>query len=146
MFWGKEMEIGRIQRKPEVSQDRRISSNKKDFSQSFNQARDRKSEEQLKKMIDDIKKKGSRLILTKTYIDVISYKKMIKEYLESVLNYMYGTRKDISFWQTQYFITVDTIDAKLEELTRSFLDGEMENINIASTVEEIQGLIVDIYR
>ena len=75
------MEIGRIQRKPEVSQDRRISSNKKDFSQSFNQARDRKSEEQLKKMIDDIKKKGSRLILTKTYIDVISYKKMIKEYL-----------------------------------------------------------------
>lgn len=140
------MEIGRIQRKPEVSQDRRISSNKKDFSQSFNQARDRKSEEQLKKMIDDIKKKGSRLILTKTYIDVISYKKMIKEYLESVLNYMYGTRKDVSFWQTQYFITVDTIDAKLEELTRSFLDGEMENINIASTVEEIQGLIVDIYR
>ena len=140
------MEIGRIQRKPEVSQDRRISSNKKDFSQSFNQARDRKSEEQLKKMIDDIKKKGSRLILTKTYIDVISYKKMIKEYLESVLNYMYGTRKDVSFWQTQYFITVDTIDAKLEELTRSFLDGEIENINIASTVEEIQGLIVDIYR
>ena len=59
---------------------------------------------------------------------------------------MYGTRKDVSFWQTQYFITVDTIDAKLEELTRSFLDGEMENINIASTVEEIQGLIVDIYR
>lgn len=140
------MEIGRIQRKTTITQDRKVSSNKKDFSQSFNQARDRKSEEQLKKMIDDIKKKGDRLTLTKTYIDVISYKKMIKEYLQSVLNYMYGTRKDISFWQTQYFITIETIDSKLEELTKSFLDGEMENINVASTVEEIQGLIVDIYR
>ena len=59
---------------------------------------------------------------------------------------MYSTEKDISFWQTQYFITVDTIDSKLEEMTKAFLDGEMEKINVASTIEEIQGLIVDIYR
>ena len=71
---------------------------------------------------------------------------MIKEYLESILKYMYDTKKDISFWQTQYFITVDTIDLKLEELTAGFLNNEMENINIASTIDEIQGLIVDIYR
>lgn len=71
---------------------------------------------------------------------------MIKEYLESVLKYMYETKKDISFWQTQYFITVNTIDGKLEELTSAFLNGEMENINIAATVDEIQGLVVDIYR
>ena len=72
--------------------------------------------------------------------------KMIKEYLESVLKYMYETKKDISFWQTQYFITVNTIDGKLEELTSAFLNGEMENINIAATDDEIQGLVVDIYR
>ena len=123
-----------------------MSGNKKDFSQSFNQARDRRSQEQLKQLIDDIKKKGNRLVVTKTYIDVINYKKMIKEYLESVLKYMYETKKDISFWQTQYFITVNTIDGKLEELTSAFLNGEMENINIAATVDEIQGLVVDIYR
>ena len=85
-------------------------------------------------------------MITKTYIDVVNYKKMIKEYLESVLKYMYETKKDISFWQTQYFITVNTIDGKLEELTSAFLNGEMENINIAATVDEIQGLVVDIYR
>ena len=120
--------------------------NKKGFPQSFNQARDRRSQEQLKQLIDDIKKKGNRLVVTKTYIDVVNYKKMIKEYLESVLKYMYETKKDISFWQTQYFITVNTIDGKLEELTSAFLNGEMENINIAATVDEIQGLVVDIYR
>lgn len=140
------MEIGRINRKNIINQERKIVSEKKDFSQSFNQARDRKSEEQLKNMIEDIHKKGNRLVVTKTYGDVIAYKKMIKEYLESILKYMYDTKKDISFWQTQYFITVDTIDKKLEELTEVLLKGEMENLNIAASIDEIQGLIVDIYR
>ena len=126
------MEIGRVRRGNALTQEIKMSGNKKDFSQSFNQARDRRSQEQLKQLIDDIKKKGNRLIITKTYIDVIKY--------------MYETKKDISFWQTQYFITVNTIDGKLEELTSAFLNGEMENINIAATVDEIQGLVVDIYR
>lgn len=139
------MEIGRV-RNGSIGREKNKISNKKDFSQSFNQARDRKSGEQLKKMISDIKKKGNRLVITKTYADVRAYKRMIKEYLESVLQYMYENKKDIIFWQTQYFITVETIDNKLEELTNNLLDNEMENINIASTIDEIQGLVVDIYR
>ena len=140
------MEVGRINRKGIIQQDRRVVSEKKDFSQSFNQAKERRSEEQLKEMIEEIHKKGNRLVVTKTYGDVVAYKKMIKEYLESILKFMYNTKKDISFWQTQYFITVDTIDAKLEELTTALLKGETDNLNIASSIDEIQGLIVDIYR
>lgn len=141
------MEIGRVSRNTVTRDDeRKVTSGKKDFSQSFNQERDRKSEEQLKRMCDDIKKKGNRLVLTKTYADVRMYKKLIKEYLESVLQFMYDTKKDISFWQTQYFITIDTVDAKLEELTVALLGDEKENLDIASTIDEIQGLIVDIYR
>ncbi|ABR33221.1 MULTISPECIES: YaaR family protein [Clostridium] len=139
------MEIGRV-RRGTVTSERKIISEKKDFSQSFSQERHKKSEEQLKKMIDDIKKRGNRLVTTKTYVDVVMYKKMIKEYLESILKFMYETKKDISFWQTQYFVTVDTVDGKLEELTKALLSDEKDNINIASTIDEIQGMIVDIYR
>lgn len=139
------MEIGRV-RRGTVTSERKVISEKKDFSQSFSQQRHKKSEEQLNKMVDDIKKRGSKLITTKTYVDVVMYKKMIKEYLESILKFMYETKKDISFWQTQYFITIDTIDLKLEELTQSLLSDEKDNINIASTIDEIQGMIVDIYR
>ncbi|WP_252218461.1 YaaR family protein [Clostridium sp. CMCC3678] len=138
------MEIGRV-RSGNVSTERKIVSEKKDFSQSFNHARDRKSEEQLRKLMDDIKKRGNKLVLTKTYVDVVMYKKMIKEYLESILKFMYDTKKDISFWQTQYFVTVDTVDEKLEELTNMLLSEEKENLNLAATIDEIQGLIVDIY-
>ena len=139
------MEIGRV-RRGTVPSERRVTAEKKDFSQSFNQQRQKKSEEQLKKMIDDIKKRGNRLITTKTYVDVVMYKKMIKEYLESILEFMYDTKKDISFWQTQYYFTVDTIDAKLEELTQARLSDEKDCINVVAAVDEIQGMIVDIYR
>jgi uncharacterized protein YaaR (DUF327 family) len=139
------MEIGRV-RRGTVTTERKVVSEKKDFSQSFSRERHKKSEEQLNKMIEDIKKRGTRLITTKTYVDVIMYKKMIKEYLESILKFMYETKKDISFWQTQYFITVDTVDLKLEELTQALLIDEKDNINIAATIDEIQGMIVDIYR
>ena len=141
------MEIKRIgSNSPVKSDDKRSVSTKKDFSQNFNFARDRRSEEQLKKMLEDINKKGNRLAITKCYSDVRAYKNMIKEYLSSILTHMYSVKKDISFWQTQYFITVDTIDLKLEELTNMLLQEEKENLDIASTIDEISGLIVDIYR
>ncbi|NLK93664.1 MAG: YaaR family protein [Clostridiales bacterium] len=141
------MEIGRVNRQPiQREEERKITTGKKGFSQSFSHAKERKSEEQLKKMAKDINSRGNRLALTKTYADVRMYKKMIKEYLESVLQFMYQSKKDISFWQTQYFITVDTVDEKLEEITNKIMEKEAENIDIASTIDEIQGLIVDIYR
>ena len=140
------MEISRVNNNSRINNERRNVSNKRDFSQSFNQARDRRSDEQLKRMIEDIKKKGNRLAITKTYSDVIVYKKMIKEYLKAILEYMYSVKKDTSFWQTQYFVTVDTIDLKLEELTQALLNDEKENLNVAATIDEIQGLIVDIYK
>lgn len=139
------MEIGKVRRST-VTTERKVVSEKKDFSQSFSKERQKQSEEQLNKMVEDIKKRGTRLITTKTYVDVVMYKKMIKEYLESILKFMYETKKDISFWQTQYFITVDTVDLKLEELTQALLTDEKDNINIAATIDEIQGMIVDIYR
>ncbi len=71
---------------------------------------------------------------------------MIKEYLKSVLNYMYTVKKDISFWQTQYFITVETIDNKLEELTSMLMNEQKDNLSVASTIDDISGLLVDIYK
>lgn len=140
------MEISRVGRTSSVPSEKKSVSLKKDFSQSFNSQMGKKSEQQLKEMLDNIKKKGNRLAITKCHVDVKAYKRMIKEYLESVLNYMYGVKKDISFWQTQYFITVDTIDQKLDELTQMLMSEQKENLDVAATIDDISGLLVDIYK
>ncbi|WP_142413140.1 YaaR family protein [Hathewaya massiliensis] len=140
------MEIGRITGSREIRTETKKVTEKKDFSNSMNFAKQKKSEEELKKLFESIKKKGNRLAITKCYADVKAYKNLIREYLESVLEYMYSVKKDISFWQAGYFITVETIDQKLEELTEGLLKEEKESLNIAATIDEITGLLVDIYR
>lgn len=141
-----ELEISRISSGTTVKTEKKIVSNNKGFSKNFNFAQQKKSQQQLKKMLNDIKKKGDRLAITKCYVDVLAYKRMIKEYLDSVLSYMYKVKQDVSFWQTQYFVTVETIDSKMEELTEMLLSQEKQNIDIASTIDEISGLVVDIYK
>ena len=140
------MEISKVGRNTPIQRESKVVNNKQDFSKNFSFAREQKSEEDLKKMLKNIKSKGSRLVISKCYADVRAYKKEIKEYLESVLSFMYSIKKDISFWQTQYFVTVETIDNKLEELTQMLLNEEREKLDIAITIDEISGLIVDIYR
>jgi uncharacterized protein YaaR (DUF327 family) len=41
---------------------------------------------------------------------------------------------------------VETIDEKLEELTQALLNDQKENLDIASSIDEITGLLVDIYK
>ncbi|CAM2944672.1 DUF327 domain-containing protein [Hathewaya histolytica] len=140
------MEIGRVGRNGKVMTETKKVTGKKDFSNSMNFAKQKKSKEEIKKLLETIKKKGNRLAIIKSYSDVKNYKNLIREYLQSVLEHMYSVNKDISFWQAGYFITVETIDRKLEDLTEELLKEEKEHINIASTIDEITGLLVDIYR
>lgn len=140
------MEISRVNNTTPVTSEKKNVSAKKDFSQSFNFARERKNEQELKNMQEQIKKKGNRLVITKCYSDVKAYKNMIKEFLQSALEYMYSVKRDISFWQTQYFLTVETIDKKLEDLMQAVLSNEKEHLDIASTVDTITGLVIDIYK
>lgn len=119
---------------------------KSSFSDTMNMSKRSKSIDEIKQYIDEIKKKGNRLVLTQTYADVKSYKNSIKEYLKSVVEHMYSLDKNMGFWETQYFTTVDIVNSKLEELTTNILSEQKGVINVASTIDEIQGLLIDIYK
>ncbi|WP_010235785.1 YaaR family protein [Clostridium arbusti] len=140
------MEVSRIRNRTTMSQERKKVDSKKNFSQNFNFERDRRNEDDMKELLDDIKKRGNRLVISKCYADVKIYKNLIKEYLQGVLDCMYKVKNEASFWQTQYYITVDVIDKKLEEITEAVISEEKGNLDIASTIDDIQGLIVDIYK
>jgi uncharacterized protein YaaR (DUF327 family) len=140
------MKINNIKTSTNIGLEFTNTKSKSSFSDMMNMAKKPKNIEQLKQYMDEIKKKGNRLILTQTYADVKAYKNSIKEYLRSVVEHMYSLDKNIGFWETQYFTTVDTINSKLEELTSNILSEQKEVINVVSTIDEIQGLLIDIYK
>ena len=138
------MEIRSIQPSRNIGVKDKTVSARSDFSESFMKSYKSATKEELESYIKDIKKKGNKLILSKSYIDVKNYKSTIKNYLKAVVDYTYILNKNIGFWENQYYSTVETINEQLESLTNELLSEEKENLDISSTIDTIQGLLIDI--
>ncbi|MEG0873435.1 MAG: YaaR family protein [Clostridia bacterium] len=115
------------------------------FNDSFNQINKVKTKEEVDTYIKQIKEIGKQLVSTKGYSDVIRYKQAIQKYLKSVVDYTYEIDKKDSFWSNNYFKTVNVVNEKLENLSRNFFNDEKENIDIASKIDDINGLLIDLY-
>lgn len=105
-----------------------------------------KSKKDLKELLDSIKKKGNKVVVTKEYSDVVEYKKLVKQYLNKVLDDIYSLNKFSDAFNSRYYLTVDTIDQKLKDLTNQVIGSEKDNLSIVTTIDEIQGLILDVYK
>lgn len=115
------------------------------FNDSFSQINKVKTKEEVDTYIKQIKEIGKQLVSTKGYSDVIRYKQAIQKYLKSVVDYTYEIDKKDSFWSNHYFKTVNVVNEKLENLSRNFFNDEKENIDIASKIDDINGLLIDLY-
>ncbi len=51
-----------------------------------------------------------------------------------------------SWVKQKVFITVEKINEKLEQLTKFILEKQNKNINLLATLDEIRGLLVDLYK
>ncbi len=116
------------------------------FSSELTNSLLNKSKKDLKDLLESIKKKGTQIVSTKTHNDVVEYKKLVKEYLRKVMDDIYEVEKCSDVFYSRYYLTVETIDEKLKELTDKILGGEKDNISILTTIDEIQGLMIDVYK
>lgn len=116
------------------------------FSAEMENSYLKSAKKDLKEMLDSIKKKGNKIVATKTIEDVVEYKKLVKEYLKKVYKEIYTVNKFSDTFNSRYYLTVDTVDEKLKELTDKIIKNEKDNISILNTIDEIQGLMVNIYR
>ena len=67
------MEIGRVTRSTiTTTDDKKVVTGRKSFSQSFGREKERKSQEQLKKMCDDIKKRGNSFLTLNYFLFYIT--------------------------------------------------------------------------
>lgn len=139
------MRVRNIDLNRNLTVESRGNKGKTDFNDSFNLASRSKTKEELDLQMKEVKKIGERLVITKSYGDVVHYKRLIKDYLKSVVDHIYDINKNTSFWDRNYFTTVNAINEKLENMTRELIYEEQSNLNIASKIDEINGLLLDIY-
>ena len=91
---------------------------------------------------------GNELVRSPTPQNLSKYKEAIKKFLKLIEKKLYkiSGRLDTSTGAPRLHIVVEKIDEKLKELAEAIFSSERATINLASKVEEINGLILDLYK
>lgn len=117
-----------------------------DFSTTLDMANKEQTEERLQQMLDDIESLGQRLTSTRSVDDAKEYRKKVQEYLSFIVKNIYILRKESGPLNYGIHIRIEVINQKLDELTKSLIEQQKENIELADKLDEIKGLLVDAYK
>lgn len=116
------------------------------FSSSLNLANKEQSEQRLKQMLEDIDKLGKKLTSTRSVGDARAYKLKIQEYLSFIVKNIYVLRREPGPFNYGIHVRIEIINQKLDELTKDLIKEQQETIDLANKIEEIRGLLVDVYK
>ncbi|HAW49335.1 TPA: hypothetical protein DCX16_00050 [bacterium] len=117
------------------------------FAEKIRQATKDAIKVELSKLIVQIEQKGKELLKSPTYENLLDYKELISVFIKQAISSIWQVeeRKVGRFVKTQKVqIILKKIDEKMLELTEAVLKKEKEPLILASRIDEIQGLLIDL--
>lgn len=102
-------------------------------------------DEQLTELVDAVYAAGDELKKNPFTDTFIIYKKRLSRFMQFVVQNAYEleVRERRKGTKRQQLVTVQTINAKLDELAADILYNQADQLKILAKVEEINGLVVD---
>ncbi|GAB6099721.1 YaaR family protein [Halanaerocella petrolearia] len=116
------------------------------FLEELKQAHGEQVKAKLDELLDVIGKQGQRLAEHRTFKDLVKYKKMVKKFVNEAVEKMYQVEEDYSPSQGKVQTIVKSVDASLEELTEMIVDDQSAQLEILAQLDEVRGLLIDLYR
>lgn len=104
--------------------------------------------EKLDELLDNVDKSGEKLKRTMEKEDMLEYKLKVKEFLRFIQQEVARARKSHS-WDNQgnlkTYTIIEKINQKLEDLQNKFLQSQAETLEVVRKIDEIRGLMLDLY-
>ncbi len=98
-------------------------------------------------LIKEITKQGERFFKNPTFKELKRYKSMIKQFLKYITDNMIRIEHYTGGKLRQKIYTVaKVIDKKLEALSELIISNQIKNIDLMSKLDEIRGLLIDLYK
>lgn len=119
-----------------------------DFQSHLVRAEDSNYEQHLDKLVRDIISRGETLAKKVDIRELKIYKKLIAEFLSLALgNSKKFSKKSILDRRGRHkvFAIIKNINNELDQLTQDVLNGESDNISLLQRLEDIRGLILDLF-
>jgi uncharacterized protein YaaR (DUF327 family) len=130
--------------KPESTE--KVHSRGQDFSTSMDMANKERSQQQLEEMMKKIDRAGKRLITTRSVEDAKEYRRQIQDYLTYVVKNAYLLKKESSPFDFGVHTRIEIINKKLDEITKEVIEEQKTTIRLAEKIEELRGLLIDVYK
>lgn len=142
------MKISRTNNTSNINKNVNASKNIKSESFSFalDTANKDQTEQKLFDMLKDIDRLGKKLISTRSLEDAKEYKAKIQEYLSFVVKNIYILKKDAGPFNYGIRVRIEIINKKLDEITKELIEEQKDTIEFADKIEEIRGLLIDVYK
>lgn len=102
----------------------------------------------LSEMGDRITAQGALVAKRADIVELKRYREMIAEFLNEAVRFMFEYNKKSTLdsrGRHRIFALIKKINKKLEELTHSLLEEQKDNIAILQAIDEIRGMILDLF-
>lgn len=138
-----------ISRKEITKTDQTISHQvgQKNFSDTLNQQEDRASQEQLKRIIQQIQSQGDRLARSMTLRELRGYKLLVRRFLEEAVRGGVSI-KETRGWDRRgrgkRYKLLEEIDRQLLDMADELLMSEQGKIELLNGIGEIRGMLVNL--
>lgn len=119
----------------------------KSFSDMMQQNDQRSSDEQLRRMLEQIDLQGQRLSKSMTVRELRAYRAMVKKFLDDTVRRGVGI-KETRGWdrrgRSRRYKILDEIDRRLLDMADELLTHEQGRIDILQSIGEIRGLLINL--
>lgn len=118
------------------------------FAEKIREETLKAAKEELSLLIKKIDEKGKIFLNSPTYENLINYKELVAVFVQYAVQNIWQIEEKRSgrFAKTQKLhLILKKIDENLFLLTEEVLKAEKNILKLASTIDEIQGLLIDLY-
>lgn len=101
---------------------------------------------ELNQLMEEIDRAGKEFLSDTTLEHLKHYKSLIQTFLDTLIKKMFKVTNITSWRKHKEYTLIEKINDRLEKLTCFVLEKEGQNINLLSTLDEIRGLLIDLYK
>lgn len=120
----------------------------KRFGESLDKAQSDRLDQRIALLLEDIEQQGKRLANSLNLKELLLYKSKVKGFMEEALGNMYRFSKNSVAdrrGRHRIYSLVKRINRQLEELTEEMMSKQSDGLKILERVDNIRGLLIDLY-
>lgn len=118
------------------------------FLQALQESIYERDEDSLARTFAAIDEAAQALRCSATWRNLKIYKDLVRSFLRIVIGHSYQAHQEMGFdryGHRRVYLIIRQIDKELDELTREVMHAQASNLALVSRLDEIRGLLLDLY-